>query len=162
MQQTSPDPVQTSAKRARLAEEDVPARLRAAIGKLSRRLRHTAAGAGLTPTEISVLITVVRRGPLRLADLAEIEAINPTMLSRIASRLTEMGLIDRTADRDDRRAAVVQSTAAGRKMRKRIHGERTKALEGPIAGLSAHQREALEAALPVLEELAEQVGERAR
>lgn len=144
------------------AEEDTPARLRASIGKLSRRLRHTAAGAGLTPTEISVLITVSRRGPLRLAELAEIEAINPTMLSRIAGRLTEMGLIDRTADPGDRRAVVVQSTAAGRKMHKRIHAERTKALAKPIAALGAGEREALEAALPVLDRLAEQLSERAR
>lgn len=137
----------------------MPARLRAAVGRLSRRLRHTAAGAGLTPSEISVLITVVRRGPLRLADLAEIEAVNPTMLSRIAGRLTELGLIDRSTDPGDRRAALVQSTAAGRKMRKRIHSERTKALQEPISQLSEQQRAALEAALPVLEQLAESLEE---
>ena len=43
---------------------DTAARLRVAIGRLSRRLRTTAAGsaAGLTPTRISVLLTIVREG----------------------------------------------------------------------------------------------------
>lgn len=145
-----------------IGDGDTPARLRAAIGRLSRRLRSTAAGSGLTPSEISVLITVVRHGPLRLTELAEIEAINPTMLSRIAGRLTELGLIERSADPEDRRAALVAGTAAGRRMRKRIHGERTKALQAPIAELSERQRDALEAALPVLEQLAERLAERER
>ena len=52
---------------------DTASRLRVAIGRLSRRLRTTAAGsaAGLTPTRISVLLTVVREGPIRLSALAE-------------------------------------------------------------------------------------------
>jgi DNA-binding MarR family transcriptional regulator len=52
---------------------------------LSRRLRPTAAGAaaGLTPTRISVLFTIARRGPIRLSELAQAEGLNPTMLSRV-------------------------------------------------------------------------------
>lgn len=106
-----------------------------------------------------MLNTVVRDSPLRLADLAEIEAINPTMLSRITGRLTELGLIERSSDPEDRRAALVSSTSAGRKLRDEIHCERTKALSGPISKLSAEQRATLEAALPVLEQLAEGLGE---
>lgn len=139
---------------------DTSVRLRAAIAKLSRRLRHTAAGSELTPTDISVLNTIVRRGPLRLAELAAIEAINPTMLSRIAGRLTSRGLIRRIPDPDDRRSARLAATAAGSRMRERIHRERAATLQAPIAGLSARQRSALERALPVLEELAGRLGER--
>src|ERR1700722_9114702 len=90
-------------------------RLRAVLGRLSRRLRPTLAGSGLTPSQIAVLFTVVRLGPLRLSELAEIERLNPTMLSRIAAQLTETGLIKRSADPDDRRASLVQASAAGRR-----------------------------------------------
>ncbi|MEA2158490.1 MAG: hypothetical protein QOD66_870, partial [Solirubrobacteraceae bacterium] len=64
---------------------ETAARLRAAIGRLSRRLRPTAAGtaAGLTPTRVTVLLDVVRQGRARLADVASAEGINPTMLSRV-------------------------------------------------------------------------------
>jgi DNA-binding MarR family transcriptional regulator len=142
------------------AEADVAedgARLRAAIGKLSRRLRPTVAGSGLTPSQISVLFTIVRLGPLRLSELAEIEGLNPTMLSRIAAQLCEEGLIRREADPEDRRAALVRATAAGRRIRERIHRERTQALSAHVGALEQHQREVLWKALPVLEELAERL-----
>jgi DNA-binding MarR family transcriptional regulator len=140
---------------AQRVEAEPSARLRAAIGKLSRRLRQTVAGSGLTPTQISVLFTIVRGGPLRLADVAAIEALNPTMLSRIVGQLSDAGLIRRTADPDDGRAALVEATARGRRLRERIHRERTRALETYVQALDGRQREALWAALPVLEELAE-------
>jgi hypothetical protein len=69
-------------------DDEAADRLRAAIGKLSRRLRTTVGPAGLTPSQMSVLFTVVRRGPLGLADLAEVEAMNPTMVSRITTQLS--------------------------------------------------------------------------
>ena len=65
---------------ATLDVETTP-RLRAVIGRLSRRLRPTAAAvaAGLTPTKISVLLHVARAGQIRLSELSEAEGINPTM-----------------------------------------------------------------------------------
>ncbi len=136
-------------------------RLRAVIGRLSRRLRPTVAGSGLTPSQISVLFTVVRLGPVRLSELAEIESLNPTMLSRIAAHLCDSGLIVRAADPGDRRSAFVHATAAGRRIRERIHRERTRALSAHVDKLDERQREALWNALPVLEELADRLpGER--
>lgn len=138
-------------------EPEPTERLRAVLGRLSRRLRPTQAGSGLTPSEISVLFTIVRFGPLRLSEVAEIERLNPTMLSRIAAQLTDAGLIRRSADPGDRRAALVQASAAGRRMRERIHRERTRALDAHVQELDESQRDALWQALPVLEELAERL-----
>ena len=53
-------------------DTDQTARLRAVIGRLSRRLRPTSAGSELTPSQTSVLFTIVRLGPLGLSDVAEI------------------------------------------------------------------------------------------
>jgi DNA-binding MarR family transcriptional regulator len=138
------------------------ARLRAAVGRLNRGLRSTQAGAGLTPSQISVLFTIVRRGPLGLSELAAIEDMNPTMLSRITAQLGERGLIRRQASAQDRRAAVVESTAAGRRMRERIQRERARALEAHVARLEESQREQLWQALPALEQLAETLAESRR
>ncbi|MGA2320968.1 MAG: MarR family transcriptional regulator [Solirubrobacteraceae bacterium] len=132
-------------------------RLRAVIGRLSRRLRLSVAGSGLTPSEIAVLFTTVRLGPLGLSELAEIESLNPTMLSRITAQLCDAGLIRRSADPGDRRAALVQATPAGRRIRERIQRERTQALGRHVEALSEHEREALWKALPVLEELAQRL-----
>jgi DNA-binding MarR family transcriptional regulator len=137
-------------------------RLRAAIGKLSRRLRTTVASGGLTPSQTSVLFTVVRRGPLGLSDLAVAEAMNPTMVSRITAQLCELGLMRREPRPDDRRAATVVATAAGRRLRQRVHVERARVLSEYVRDLEDAQREALLRAIPALELLAGRVGERSR
>ena len=143
-------------------DEEAADRLRAALGKLSRRLRTTVAPAGLTPSQISVLFTVVRRGPRGLADLAEVEAMNPTMVSRITTQLCELGLIRRELRSDDRRAATVVATATGRRLRRRVHVERARALSEYVQELDEAQRAVLLDAIPVLEILAERAGERGR
>ncbi|HTD09008.1 MAG TPA: MarR family transcriptional regulator [Solirubrobacteraceae bacterium] len=139
------------------SHEEPSARLRAVIGRLSRRLRLTVAGSGLTPSQISVLFTTVRLGPIGLSELAAIEGLNPTMLSRITAQLCDSGLIRREADPSDRRQAFVVATAAGRRLRERIHRERTRALSAHVEQLDESQRQALWEALPVLEELAEKL-----
>jgi DNA-binding MarR family transcriptional regulator len=143
-------------------DTDTAARLRVAIARLSRRLRITAAGseAGLTPTRISILLTVVRSGPLRLSELAELESLNPTMLSRSISHLVESGLLARSSDDGDRRAAWVQATPDGVRLAERMRRERTDALNSALVGLTADDRRTLEQALPALEDLAERLKDR--
>ncbi|HEY1777692.1 MAG TPA: MarR family transcriptional regulator [Solirubrobacteraceae bacterium] len=145
--------------RTRLDDESAD-RLRAAIGRLARRLRPTVAATGMTPTQISVLFTIARRGPLGISELAEIEAINPTMLSRVVVQLCELGLIRRESRPDDRRAATVTATPAGRRMRERVHRERARALAEYVAELQDTEQMELVAALPALERLVELIDER--
>jgi DNA-binding MarR family transcriptional regulator len=136
-------------------ERETVERLRMAFGRTARYLRSTDAGAGLTPTELSILATITRRGSLRLTELAEIERVNPTMLSRIAARLAELQLISRQADAHDRRAARVEATQAGKALHERIRAERTASLGAHLDELSEDDAAALLAALPALEALAE-------
>jgi DNA-binding MarR family transcriptional regulator len=136
---------------------DSASRLRAVVGKLSRRLRPTLAGTGLTPTRVSVLFSVVRMGPLRLSELADVEGVNPTMLSRVIAELGEQGLVRRVPDPEDRRAALVDATPAGKRLREQILGERNDVLSIQLGQLSVAERRALDDALPVLEALAERL-----
>lgn len=150
------------ASSAPLLDEETAVRLRVAISRLYRRLRPTAASAaaGLTPTGSSVLLTIVRRSEIRLSELAEVESLNPTMLSRVVSDLAGAGLVARVSDDGDRRAAWVKSTPAGRKLSERIRRERTAALNRALAGLDEHDRRLIERALPALEGLAQELQDR--
>ena len=145
-----------------ILDEETAVRLRIAIARLSRRLRPTAAGraAGLTPTRISVLLTIVREGEIGISALAGAEGLNPTMLSRVIADLVEGGYVARASDDGDRRAARVSSTASGRKLAERMRRERTAAINGALEGLSEQERLAIEHALPALEGLARQLTER--
>jgi DNA-binding MarR family transcriptional regulator len=136
-------------------ERETVERLRVALGMTSRHLRATDAGEGLTPTELSILATIARRGSLRLTELAEIERVNPTMLSRIAGRLAEAQLISRQVDSDDRRAARVEATPSGIALHERIRAERSASLAAHLDELSDDDLDALLTALPALEALAE-------
>ncbi len=149
-------------EREQLALLEQTARLRAVIGRISRRLRPTQAGAGLTPSQISVLFTIVRVGQIRLSGIAEKEGMNLSMVSRIAATLCEAGLIDRAVDKDDRRSAMLYPTAAGRRLRERIHRQRTEALAHHVRDLRVSELKALDRALPVHEQLAERLEERDR
>jgi DNA-binding MarR family transcriptional regulator len=136
---------------------ETAARLRMVIGKLSRRLRPApaAVAAGLTPTQISLLLNVARQGPIRLSDLAAAEAINPTQLSRSVAHLVDIGAVQRASDQGDRRAAWVKPTAAGRRLAEKIRRERTDALNVALADLSPDERRRIEQAVPALEQLAD-------
>ncbi len=120
-------------------------RLRTVIGRLSRRLRTTAAArqAGLTPTKISVLLGVARTSPIRLADLAASEGLNPTLLSRVTTELVGAGLLERSSDPDDRRAAWVRISRAGQRLAERMRSERTDAVNSALRALSAEERRQL-------------------
>lgn len=137
-----------------LAAEEVT-RLRLAIARVSRRLRSVPAGQGLTPTQLSVLAATVRAGRIKLAELAAAEDVNPTMLSRIVTKLEGDGLLTRDSDPEDARAVVVSATAAGRRRYERIRTQRDQALADVLATLEAAHVRALVTAIPAVEGLAD-------
>ena len=143
-------------------DEETAVRLRVAILRISRRLRTTdaARAAGLTPARSSVLLTIVREGPIGLSALAYGESLNPTMLSRVIADLVAAGYVARVSDPGDRRAASVKGTAAGRRLAERIRRERTVAINAALSDLDGADRDSLEAALPALEGLARSLPER--
>jgi DNA-binding MarR family transcriptional regulator len=135
-------------------DDDDVARLRIALARISRHLDRHARGDALTRTQTSVLGTVVRLGPLRISELAEVEGINPTMLSRIVAKLEYSGLLHRRPDPADGRAALVEITEEGRAVGLRLRAERTKLLTGHLTTMPGGHADDLLAALPALEALA--------
>jgi DNA-binding MarR family transcriptional regulator len=132
---------------------ETAARLRAVVGQLSRRLNALARGSGLTPSQLSALGVVARRGPIRLSELAEYESVNPTMLSRVVATLDEAGLVRRRTDPQDRRAGLLEVTATGRRTHDRLRAERGRVLTAGLEGLDPAHVAAVETALPALEAL---------
>jgi DNA-binding MarR family transcriptional regulator len=136
-------------------DEDGAIRLRRVIGKIARQLNSSSTGAGLTPSQASVLALIVARGPISLAELASLEGLNPTMLSRVIGRLQELELISRIPDPADLRSASVASTPAGQQVDQEIKARRAAAVAKNLEQLTDAQVRALAEALPALEALAE-------
>jgi DNA-binding MarR family transcriptional regulator len=135
-------------------DNDTVIRLRRAVLGVARQLYATSREEGLTPTQASVLGITSVKGPLSLAELTEIESINPTMLSRVIGSLDSLGLITRLRDPDDSRAAWVEATPAGKQLYARIAAQRSAIIAECVAGMPAEQEAVLIAALPALEQLA--------
>lgn len=138
-------------------DTDAVARLRVVISRLSRQLNASATHEGLTPSQASALGLIGGRGPLSLADLAGLESLNPTMVSRIVGRLDELGLIRRRQNPDDLRAAWVEITPAGRAMTERIRDSRGQVVKACLDRLDSPDRDAIAAALPALEHLVDEL-----
>jgi DNA-binding MarR family transcriptional regulator len=142
--------------KAQFGTEDVD-RLRIALARISRLVDRQVSGDGMTRTQLSVLATVAKLGPLGISELADIEGLNPTMLSRVLGKLEADGLVSRAASEADRRAMRVQTTPAGRSLHQRLRRQRSQLFAERLTGLSAEQASRLLAALPALETLAEQL-----
>jgi DNA-binding MarR family transcriptional regulator len=134
------------------SEEDV-VRLRAVFGRMARVFSREVETGGMTRTQLSILASVVRRGPIGLGELAEIEGINPTMLSRIVGKLDQAGLIERSPDEADRRAARVTATREGRTVHARLLADRAQLLSDAVSRLSPDEAAKLFGALEAMESL---------
>jgi DNA-binding MarR family transcriptional regulator len=135
-------------------DPEVAVRLRRVISILSRRFGAAARAVGLSPTQVSLLGAVARRGPTRVSDLAEFEGVNPTMVSRVIGKLAEAGLVRRQTHGQDARVVLVEATAAGVAIHEQVRRERTQALAANLDRLPDALRADLLAALPALELLA--------
>lgn len=122
----------------------------------------THVDSNLSPSQREVLSTIVRRGPIRLSDVAADEGLNPTMVSRIIAHLEAAKLVTRLSDEVDARVVHLAPTDAGHALWQEIRNERTDALLYAIGQLSKEQQVELIGVLPVLESLVEIVKGRDR
>ena len=85
------------------------------IRRLRRRiaLRARMVHPDLAPVAYSMLMALHDGGPQRASALVELFAVDKGAISRQVSALLELGLIERTPDPDDRRAAILALTAQG-------------------------------------------------
>ncbi len=136
------------------------ARLRTAIVRTSRRLRQEAAAetTGLTPTSVAALATIERHGPMTPSEIAEVERVKRPTITRTLGCLEREGLIDRSADPDDRRSALVAVNAAGRERLRRLRRRKNAYLARHMRELSEEEVETLGRAAEILERMRE--GER--
>ncbi len=136
------------------------ARLRLAVGRLSRRLRRPGLGE-LTQSQLSALATISVCMPVRLGDLAAREGVSPSTLSRVVDQLVERGMVTRTRDSRDARSSQLSTTRDGAHLLEDLRRNGTTLILGALETLDAGERDAVSAAIPALEKLAdvaEQVG----
>src|ERR1700756_5994647 len=129
----------------------------AKLFSILRRGDHSAGAATageLTLAQLSILVTLLDRGPIRMTDFAAHEHVRTPTTTVAIRRLEKVGLVKRSRDPSDLRAVLVDITPRG----VAVHGEslanRRAALAAMLGQLPAADLNTLMKALNPLERLA--------
>ena len=124
------------------------------VSRLSRRLRqerHT----DLTATQLSVLGTIRRHGPLTAGALAAYEKVQPPSITRTVNCLCELGLLRREPSPSDGRQVVLHLSGRGEELLAAEQRRRDAWLAQRLRELDPSDKEVLRRATVLLEGLAQ-------
>ena len=136
-----------------LSPELVADNLRPVFLRLARELRKETEQLGVTARQATLLWLVKRSPGLALAELAAEEGISPPALSGHVDRLERAGLIERVRSSEDRRRVGLRLTDEGARLLRRVRARRTTWLAERLRALDPSELEAIEAAIPALQQL---------
>jgi DNA-binding MarR family transcriptional regulator len=113
-------------------------------------------GADLTLAQLSILLTLLDLGPIRMTELAAHERVRTPTTTVAIRRLEKLGLVKRSRDPSDLRAVLVDVTPRGLVQHREALATRRAQLAAMLTKLSLEERETLANALASLARLAEQ------
>jgi len=116
----------------------------------------TEAGADLTLAQLSILLTLLDLGPIRMTELAAHERVRTPTTTVAIRRLEKLGLVKRSRDPSDLRAVLVDVTPRGLVQHREALAVRRAALAAMLSKLSVEERATLAQALAPLAHLADQ------
>lgn len=128
--------------------------LRDAVTRVNRRMRQTRPVGDLTHSQISALQSLDLGGALTPRELAEAERVQPPTLTRIVSRLEELGLVARTPHPSDGRQVILALSPAGRELLEGYRRTRDEWLAQRLLELSAEERDTVARAAEILSRIA--------
>lgn len=123
-----------------------------AVHRLSRRLRKRA-DLQLTASQTSALTTVERHGELRLGELARLEQIGKSTMTRLVAKLEVAGYLHRWVDPADGRVSLVKLTEHGADVLRAATARQQAYLLRQFEALDDADRSALTASVGALEKL---------
>lgn len=129
--------------------------LRLSVMRLARRLRSERADTALTLSQLAVLATLDRHGPLAPGELAAHEKVRPPAMTRLVAGLEAEGLASRSAHPTDGRQVVVALTEAGRAVLAEDRRRRDAWLARRLAEMPPGDVDVLRQAAAVLDRLAD-------
>jgi DNA-binding MarR family transcriptional regulator len=130
--------------------------LRTEVSRLAYHLRTPATRSGITPTRLAALSALTRYPDgVRQGDLAELMNISAPSMTRLVEIMQEAGWVERRRDPDDQRCLLLVLSPVGRKTMDTLRDEAATELSAELDDLTADERAALTAAVPVLRKLAD-------
>jgi DNA-binding MarR family transcriptional regulator len=122
---------------------------------LRRSDTNRAATGDLTLAQLSILLTLLEQGPIRMTDLAAHERVRTPTTTVAIRRLEKLGLVKRSRDPSDLRAVLVEITPEGLAQHQEALATRRAHLATLLTKLGPEDLETLTKALIPLERIAE-------
>lgn len=136
-------------------DTELSSALRISVMRLSRRMRQERSGeSGLTASQLAVMATLRRHGPLTAGELAAQEKVSPPSMTRILGHLSDLGLIDRRTHPRDGRQVLVELSETGNRLLAADRRRRDEWLASRLGELSSAEREQLRGVVGILDRLA--------
>ncbi|MBO1416510.1 MarR family transcriptional regulator [Streptomyces sp. FH025] len=151
--------------RSQWRSESAAERLQHAMKRLRARLRTESGqhSLGLSQSQLVVLATVLREGPITAARLAELEHVSPQSIAQSLAALKSAGLVRGEPDPQDGRKKLISANPSAVELIDRLLAGRSLFLTQAIDQVVApEEREDLEKAIELLERLATADSIRAR
>jgi DNA-binding MarR family transcriptional regulator len=133
---------------------DVVARLRRV---LRASIRADYPWESLPMAQVELLQSLAESAPARVGDLAQRLSLAPSTVSGLISQMINAGLVDRGTDAGDRRVAVVELSADGRRQLAGWHAAHRDRIASALGELDQQDQAAIDAALPALSRLVDRL-----
>ena len=127
--------------------------LRPTILQVNRELRRETRSLGVSPEQVSLLVSIKYEPGIGIRELAARERVSAPAMTKHVDRLERDGLVARTQSDDDRRRVGITITDAGSRLLRRVRSRRTAWLARHLQSLEPHELEAIEAAVEPLRKL---------
>ena len=135
--------------------DDLSAKLRPAILRVSRRLRAEKADHELSDSQSAILAYIDNHGPSTPGTLASFERVTPPSMNRTINAVVEAGYAVRIPSADDGRKVVVSLTETGKALVTETRRQRNAWLYQRLSELSPDDRQTLNRAADILRTLAD-------
>ena len=136
---------------------DLAADLQRILAKLVIVLRRSDNQAGarpdLTLAQLSILLTLLDSGPIRMTELAAREPVRTPTTTVAIRRLEKLGMVKRSSVPSDMRAVIVEVTPEGLVQHGEALASRRAYLAAMLSRLTDEERQDLSQALKPLERL---------
>ena len=129
-------------------------RLARSVIHLARRLRRERL-TELTPTQLSVLGTLLQLGPSTPSGVAASEGVSPPSVTRTLNCLVDDGYVVREPHPDDRRQVLLRLSDKGEAMLREQRRRRNAWLDARLARLTVDERATLRKASDLLDRLSQ-------
>lgn len=122
------------------------------VARLHRMIAgHLLREVGLHPGQEIVMMHLWQAGPQRQADLVRVLDSDAATMTRTIRRLEAAGFVRRLPTPTDKRAWLIEPTAASAVLRQRVEGIWSELEDAAVGGLGAAQRQTIEDTLLTLE-----------